>query len=169
MDVAWKSTQLPENVPVDPVDLRGFFQHFPLFPSYLHLDQVDELSYGGHMRNIMCTSLQVTCHSRLQLNNFSVSGGRVMGNSKASLEGSITSIAACSFQTSSLRRSCHGQLQGISRRLDHIDRRMLLSNKYGILLLTFIHPSITASSYRSSLFLFHLSTSFHVIPSLLMT
>ena len=43
----------------------------------------------------VCKSL---CHSRLQLNNVSVSGGRVMGNSKASLAGSITSIAACSFQ-----------------------------------------------------------------------
>ena len=49
---------------------------------------------------IICRCLHAACRSRLELNNFSVSGGRVMGNSKASLEGSITSIAACSFQTS---------------------------------------------------------------------
>ena len=52
VDVAWKSTQLPEDVPVDPVDLRD------------------------------------------------------------------------PFLTSS--RLCHGQLQGISSRLDHIDHYMLL-------------------------------------------
>ena len=53
VDVAWKSTQLPQDVPVDPVDLRDPFRN-------LH--------------------------------------GCVMGNSKASPAGSITSIITCSCQ-----------------------------------------------------------------------
>ena len=65
-------------------------------------------------------------------------------------------------QLLSLWRLCHGQLQGISSRLDHIDHYVLLSHKYGSLSLTFIHPFIT-SSYQSELF--HSLTSFHVILS----
>ena len=84
--------------PVDPVDLKRFFRHFPLLAGTLIrlMSWVTEEMWG----KIISKCLHVTCRSRLQLNNFSVSGGRVMGNSKASLEGSITSIAACSFQTS---------------------------------------------------------------------
>ena len=75
---------------------------------YLHLDHLDELSYGGNIeKNHLHMSAshlpqQVTTQQRL-----------------------------------SLWRSCHGKLQGISSRLDHVHHSMLLSNKHGV----FFSPS----------------------------
>jgi len=122
MDLPGNRHSFPKR-PVDPVDLKRFFQHFPFLAA----------PWSGWWVELWRTyekTQQVATQQRL-----------------------------------SLWRSCHGQLQGISSRLDHIDRRMLLSNKYGILLLTVItrpSPPLHIDLLYSCFTYLHLSMSFLV-------
>ena len=127
VDVAWKSTQLPENAQWIPLISEDSFNIFPLSYSYLHLDQVDVLSYGeniekNHLQMSTCRlpqkvatqqllSLWRSCHGQL---------------SKASLAGSITSITACSFRTST--GSFHWLSSTLSSPPLHIDLILLASS-----------------------------------------
>ena len=124
------------NVPVDRVDLRGFFQHFPPFP--------------------IATFTLIRLMSWVMEDTWEISRAQVCKS---------LATAGCNSTTSQSPAVVSWQLQGISRRLDHIDRRMLLSNKYGILLLTVItrpSPPLHIDLLYSCFTYLHLSMSFLV-------